>query len=512
MNRNTPTTAKSRLQKIRERLFGADWQSKLPGQLQDQLQGNEDPHAYRDISEAARDRSLQRHEKKIADLNDLQDSIRFKLLRNSAICIALLALAGIAYKAITPTGQQPAPESLATWIEQQKMLRQVAQIQQWLNTGEAESDLPPPENFEELQAWLDQIKLSPDLQKIEEEQASGEPGFVPFQCPVAPIPCLAEDIPSADGEGRIELSHLVRNANSMLVETGNCEGTVNLIGEYENLFGWRQTEAITKSLLEISVAKCFMEAEDTDSAGLHYTRAYCASVSNPDPHEAMNSMYGLAKIAFLANDMQQVNNYTQCSEDLLDYHLREEPDVNTLNNYITLALMHYELTGDTRESIRVEEKGLDAVRELAPTAEDYEVEDLLEVMLILQMNLMEGYLTLGESEPLYELFEDLKSNPMLEDGDRLVAQGLLAMQDLVDGKRDSARDHLLRIIPRYKTLTEFTTVWSWDAFDRWQEKTRSSRSATVDAQIEELRIALDSERPPDSLQRLNKVLTELGGS
>jgi len=410
----------------------------------------------------------------------------------------------------TDNGQ--APQSLATWIEQQKLLRQVSQVQQWINNGEAESDLPPPGNMEELQAWLDQIKLSPDLQKIEEEDAGGEPGFVAFQCSAAPIPCLAEDIPSAAGEGRTELNHLVRNANAMLVETGNCEGTVNLIGEYESLFGWRQSEAITKSLLEISVAKCFMEEENTDNAQVHYTRAYCASVSNADPHEAMNSMYGLAKISFLAGDRQQVDNYTQCSEDLLDYHLQAEPDVNTLNNYITLALMHYELTGDTRESIRVEEKGLAAARELAPTAEEFQVEDLLEVMLILQMNLMEGYLTLGETEPLYLLFEDLKSNPMLEDGDRLVAQGLLAMQDLVDDNKDSAREHLLRIIARYRTLTEFNTVWSWDAFDRWQEKTKSTRSAEVDEQIKELRIALDVERPADSLQRLNKVLAAVGGS
>ena len=42
------------------------------------------------------------------------------------------------------------------------MLKQVAQVQQWLNNGEAESDLPPPKNMEELRAWLDQIKLSPD--------------------------------------------------------------------------------------------------------------------------------------------------------------------------------------------------------------------------------------------------------------------------------------------------------------------------------------------------------------
>ncbi len=501
MNRRTPRrSTNSRLQQIRERFFTAD------------RQNTAEHSAYREITEEVRDRSLQRHEKKIAELGDLQDSIRIKLIRRITICLGLLLLSVFAYKTFSPDINQEAPRSLATWIEQQKMLRQVAQIQQWINNGEAQSDLPPPKNLEELQAWLDQIKLSPDLQNPEEQESSGEPGFVPFQCAAAPIPCLAEDIPGAEGEGRIELSHLVRNANSMLVENGNCEATVNLIGEYNSMFGWRKSEAITKSLLEISVAKCFMEDEDTSNAQIHYTRAYCASVSNPDPHEAMNSMYGLAKIAWLAKDMQQVDNYTQCSEDLLDYHLQTEPDVNTLNNYITLALMHYELTGDTRESIRVEEKGLVAARELAPTAEDYQIEDLLEVMLILQMNLMEGYLTLGESAPLYRLYEDLKSNPMLEDGDRLVAQGLLVMQDIVDNKKESAKNHLLRIIARYKTLTEFTTVWSWDAFDRWQEETKSSRSAIVDEQIKDLRIALASDRPPDSLQRLTKVLSEMGGS
>lgn len=505
MSKRTTRSAAGRLQQIRERFFHADEETATKSTATGH-------NAYREITEETRDRSLQRHERKIAVIGDLQDAIRLKLIRRVTVCAGLLLLAAFAYKNLTPSSYQQAPQNLATWIEQQKMLRQVSQIQQWINNGEAQSDLPPPQNLEELQAWLDQIKLSPDLQNPEEEESSGEPGFVPFQCATAPIPCLAEDIPGAAGDGRIELSHLVRNANSMLVENGNCEATVNLIGEYDSMFGWRETEAITKSLLEISVAKCFMEDEDTDNAQLHYTRAYCASVSNPDPHEAMNSMYGLAKIAFLAQDMQQVNNYTQCSEDLLDYHLQTEPDVNTLNNYITLALMHYELTGDTRESIRVEEKGLAAARELAPTAEEYQIEDLLEVMLILQMNLMEGYLTLGESEPLYEIFEDLKSNPMLEDGDRLVAQGLLVMQDLVDNKKESARNHLNRIIPRYQALTEFTTVWSWDAFDRWQEKTKSSRSAGVDEQIKELRIALASDRPPDSLQRLTKVLSAVGGN
>jgi len=101
---------------------------------------------------------------------------------------------------------------------------------------------------------------------------------------------------------------------------------------------------------------------------------------------------------------------------------------------------------------------------------------------------------------------------MLEDGDRLVARGLLAMQDLVDNKKGSARNHLEVIAARYKTLTEFTTVWSWDAFDRWQEATKSERSQTVDDQIKELRIILSPDRPTDSLQRLNALRAQLAGS
>ena len=77
------------------------------------------------------------------------------------------------------------------------------------------------------------------------------------------------------------------------------------------------------------------------------------------------------------------------------------------------------------------------------------------------MNLMEGYLTLGESLPINKIHAELKNNPMLEDGDRLIARGLLVMQDLIDGKNQSARDHLNTLINRYKSLSEFTTVWSW---------------------------------------------------
>ena len=242
---------------------------------------------------------------------------------------------------------------------------------------------------------------------------------------------------------------------------------------------------------------------------MHYTRAYCASVSDPDPHQAMNALYGLAKISFRNDNTSELQNHVQCSESLLDYHLQNQTDVNTLSNYITLSLMYYELTGDTRESIRLEEKALDAAREMAPTLETYQFEDHQELMLILQMNLMEGYLTLGESLPINKIHEDLKNNPMLEDGDRLVARGLLVMQDIIDGKNQSAKDHLDTIITRYQSLTEFTTVWSWEAFDRWQEKTRSKRSKKIDDLVTELRIALDKDRPADSLQRLYRVLAEI---
>ena len=173
--------------------------------------------------------------------------------------------------------------------------------------------------------------------------------------------------------------------------------------------------------------------------------------------------------------------------------------------------MYYELTGDTRESIRLEEKAVDAARALAADLETHEVEDHLQLMLILQMNLMEGYLTLGESQPIFELHEELKSNPMLEDGDRLVARGLLVMQDLVDGNKTRAADNLQILINRYRALSEFTTVWSWTAFDRWQEKTKSNRSKSVDDTIRELRTVLATDRPTDSLQRLNAILASIGG-
>ena len=465
--------------------------------------------SYREITADLRERSLQRHERRIADVSDLQDSLRLKLLRRLAIGLLILFVGGFLLIKNLPDNSKETPQSLALWVQQQQLLQQVAQVQQWLQSGEAESDLPPPRNMEELQAWLDQIRLSPDLQKLDEEPPSGEPGFVPFQCPASPIQCLASDIPSAQGESRVELSHLVRNANQMLVDDGNCEGTVNLIGEYNNLFGWRRSEAVTKAQIELSVGGCFMDQENPKSAGVHYQRSYCASVSDPDPHQAMNALYGLAKISWLNQDLAEMQNHVQCSESLLDYHLQTVQDVNTLNNYITLSLMYYELTGDTRESIRLEEKALDAARAMAPTLEAFQLEDHQQVMLILQMNLMEGYLTLGESLPINKIHAELKNNPMLEDGDRLIARGLLVMQDLIDGKNQSARDHLNTLINRYKSLSEFTTVWSWSAFDRWQEKTKSNRSKKVDDLVKELRVVLSPDRPADSVPRLYRVLASI---
>ena len=111
---------------------------------------------------------------------------------------------------------------------------------------------------------------------------------------------------------------------------------------------------------------------------------------------------------------------------------------------------------------------------------------------------------------MVRLFDELKSNPLLEDGDRLVALGLLVMQDLIDGNTQSARETMNNIMVRYQTLAEFTTIWSWSAFDRWQLKTKSSRSSEVDTLIRELRLALAADRPPDSLQKLSRVLAALG--
>ena len=128
--------------------------------------------SYREITADLRERSLQRHERRIADVSDLQDSLRLKLLRRLAIGLLILFVGGWLLIKNLPDNSKETPQSLALWVQQQQLLQQVAQVQQWLQSGEAESDLPPPRNMEELQAWLDQIRLSPDLQKLDEEPPS----------------------------------------------------------------------------------------------------------------------------------------------------------------------------------------------------------------------------------------------------------------------------------------------------------------------------------------------------
>ena len=469
-----------------------------------------DPDAYREISADMREQSLRRHDQRLFDISELQRVLRLKVFIFATVGLALLCLVAWMLYSRLPDYNESAPQGLATWIEQQKMLRQVQQVQQWLQEGKAQSDLPPPQSVEDVQAWLDQIELNPDIQKLDPDEATGEPGFVPFSCSSLPISCPASDVPSGSGEPRIELSYLVRNAKTMLVNNGDCDAAVHLMGEYESLFGWRKSEAVTKAQTELSVARCFMDMEDTDQAHIHYERTFCASVSDPDPDQAMSALYGLARIAWRDQDAGLLNSHVGCSEELLDYHLQNDPDVDTLYNYITLSLMHYEFLDDTREAIRLEEKALSAARELATSAEPGDREEHLGLMLTLQMNLMEGYLTIGESEPMKRLYDELKSNPLLEDGDRLVALGLLVMQDLIDGENESARGTMTNIITRYQTLAEFTTIWSWSAFDRWQIKTRLDRTDAIDSMIKDLRLALAADRPADSVQKLSRVLASIG--
>ena len=494
-----PQASLDRIDELRYRFEEAD----------ERVQSSEtDP--YHEITADSREHSLHRHDKRLFGVTALQQSLRRKLLLWVMVSLALLAGAVFLLKKQLPDYNEETPQTMALWFEQQKMLRQMQQVQQWLRSGEAQSDLPPPETLEEVQAWLDQIQLNPDIQKLETEDSTGEPGFVPFQCAAMPVQCPASDIPGKGGDMRLELSYLVRTANTMLVDNGDCEGTVNLIGEYESLFGWRKSEAVTKALTELSVARCFLDQDDRDNAQLHYQKTFCASVSNAYPDQAMSALYGMSKIAWLNQDSATLDNRVQCSESLLDYHLQNEVDVGTLYNYITLSLMHYEFLDDGREAIRLEEKALASARRLITSATEEEREEHLGLMLTLQMNLMEGYLTIGESEPMYRLYEELKSNALLEDGDRLVALGLLVMQDLIDGKNQAARDNLELIIDRYERLVEFNTIWSWSAFDRWQEASRSTRSESIDGMVKELRIALAADRPTDGVQRLYGVRASIG--
>jgi len=215
--------------------------------------------SYRDITNDIREQSLARHERRITAIKEKRSHLRQRLFAKIGGVLLLLCGGLALYSMNQPVPPENPPEDLSLWIQQQAMLKQVAQAQQWIAQGEAQSDMPPPENLEELQEWLDQIKLSPDLQKLEEDAVASEDGYVPFQCPVNPIQCNTDDIPSAKGDTRIELSHLVRNANAMLADNGKCEDTANMVGEYASLFGWRKSEGIVKSLVELSVARCFSD-------------------------------------------------------------------------------------------------------------------------------------------------------------------------------------------------------------------------------------------------------------
>jgi len=223
----------------------------------------------------------------------------------------------------------------------------------------------------------------------------------------------------------------------------------------------------------------------------------------------MNALYGLAKLSATNDNTESLQGYIACSESLLDYHTRTGVDLETLHNFVTLSLMHYEFAGDAAESIRLEEKALASVKELAASAPEGEQSSHLDIMMTLQMNLMEGYLTLGNGDKMWELHEELKSNPKLEDGDRLIARGMLIMQDIADGNSERALQHLDVVIKRYQSLAEFTTIWSWEAFDRWMDDTRDDRTNFVHNSIHDLRLILTPERPTDSLQTLYRIRAEL---
>jgi len=439
---------------------------------------------YRQLSASARSRVVKRHDRRLSTLARLRRRLTLRLFAWIVAFVLVLVVAAAVITRSMPEVEQEAPSGLSTWMEQQKLLRQLAEVQQWLQDGQATSDQPPPSNLEELQAWLDQIELTPDLQTQTAQSGESGQGFVPFQCAAQPVDCPVEDVPQDDGEFRVELSRLVRNANIMLSDNGDCEGTVNLVREYGSLFGWRKSEAVTKARTELSVARCFMENDEPDKAGVHYRRTFCASVSNPDPDQAMNALYGLARLEYQAGNAQSVSNYVDCSESLLDYHLSQVTTVATLDHFITLALMHYEFLDDTREAIRLEEKALAMAQSMLSVADIVEHESYLNLMLILQLNLMEGYITIGDRPAMQVMYDQVSQNPLLLDSDRLVALGLLVMQDLVEANNDEALRNLDLIIQRYAALPEF---------------------AAVDQHITDIRQALSAPLSGESLQRLSRV-------
>lgn len=464
---------------------------------------------YRNITARKRSRSLSRHDARLGSLIQLQKILRLKVLAGFLAAAAVVVIGAIVGNQIYPNLEAEPPVELPVWIQQQKLLKQVAQVQEWLEQGQAVSEQPPPQNMEELQAWLDQIELNPDLQSQENKGEGGLDGFVPFQCRAYPVECPVEDVPSDSGDYRHELSRLVRNANIMLADKGDCEGTVNLIREYGSLFGWRRAEAVTKARTELSVARCFADAADSDNAEVHYQRTFCASVSDPDPDQAMNALYGLARIGFQRQESGLVAARVECSEDLLEFHLQKKTSIATLHHYVSLALMHYEFLDDPQEAIVLQEKALAKARELMSTAEVEFHDDHLSLMLTLQLNLMEGYITVNQTEPMEAMYEEVNQNPLLGDADRLIALGMLVMQDLITNNNSRARASLLEIIRRYQTMSEFSTLWSWTAFDRWQADTLNDRSKTLDDQIREIRLALAPPLSSAAMTRLNRLLAEL---
>ena len=460
-------------------------------------------HVYREISGEARQRSLTRHQQRISRLAQLRHQLRTRLNRWIAFWLLVLAVVGCLLWYYRPQHDVETPQELATWLAQQRLLEQVAKVQQWLDNGQAESQAPPPQSFEELQAWLDQIELNPELQSTNAAGGETGEGFVPFQCQVAPVSCPAEFVPAEAGDYRFELSRLVRNANIMLADKGDCDGTVDLIREYGSLFGWRRSEAMTKARTELSVARCYLAEGDRDKAGLHFQRTFCASVSDPDPDQAMSALYGLARLAWLDGDDALLRHRTACSEDLLEYHLRERTTVDTLHHYVSLALMHYEFLDDTEEAIRLQERALESLRTLLAAADAENRNEHHNLMLTLQLNLMESYITVGRVETMEQMYEDVNRNPQLGDADRLIALSMLIMQNLMDRNWPMARSNVAEVIARYTSLAEFTTLWSWDAFDRWLDQSRSERPDVLDQQMRDLRTAL---APPKSAEAMNTLL------
>jgi len=58
--------------------------------------------AYREITADLREQSLQRHERRLADVSDLQDALRLKLLRGLALGLLLLVGGGLLLKKTQP--------------------------------------------------------------------------------------------------------------------------------------------------------------------------------------------------------------------------------------------------------------------------------------------------------------------------------------------------------------------------------------------------------------------------